>query len=56
MSTPPVQNSILMTVNDSDGKTASIIINRSGPGWVGPDGTFFTVFPSQQKVQELYGR
>jgi len=59
---PPVpasvstQNAVTVNVPSDRGGYVTVVLKRSGGGFVGPEGEFYPVFPRVSQLQAMYGR
>jgi len=53
---PVVQNAFPINVPNDKGGYTSVIIKRSGNGYVGPQGEFYAEFPKVSQLKVMYGK
>jgi hypothetical protein len=57
---PPVvvdaQNAFPVNIPNNSGGYTSVVIKRSGNGYVGPQGEFYATFPSVAQLKAMYGK
>jgi hypothetical protein len=53
---PPVQDAYPVNVPASNGSYVSVVLKRSGSGYVGPQGEYYATFPSVAQLKAMYGK
>jgi hypothetical protein len=60
MALPPAevitQDSIIVNLPNNDGTYTVVVLKRSGNGYVGPQGEFYTQLPSNDQLKIMYGK
>ncbi|MBF0504523.1 MAG: hypothetical protein HQL14_05395 [Candidatus Omnitrophica bacterium] len=49
------QDSVTVNVPNSNGSYTAVVLKRTGNGFVGPQGEFYTQVPSTQQLKLMYG-
>jgi len=52
----PVQDSFTINVPNNGGSFTPVVIKRSGNGYVGPQGEFYSSFPSVAQLKAMYSK
>jgi len=53
---PPIAASVTVNVPSNRGGYVAVTLRRSGNGFVGPQGEFYSQFPNVSQLQMMYGR
>jgi hypothetical protein len=46
---------VTVWITNSNGSQTSVSLQKSGPGFVGPRGEYYTNMPTQQQLRIVYG-
>lgn len=53
---PPPPEAFTVNIPNNHGSYTPVVIVRSGNGWIGPQGEYYTQFPSVALLRVLYGK
>jgi hypothetical protein len=53
---PETQDAFPINVPNNSGGYTSVVVKRSGNGYVGPQGEFYATFPSVAQLKAMYGK
>jgi len=52
----PAANAFTVNIPNNGGGYTSVVLKRSGNGFVGPQGEFYSQFPNVSQLRSMYGR
>ncbi len=50
------QNTVTVWITNSNGSKSPIVLRKSGPTYIGPQGETYTSMPTEEQLRQLYGR
>jgi len=50
------QNTVTVWVTNSNGSKSPVVLRRSGPTYIGPQGETYTSMPTEEQLRQLYAR
>jgi len=50
------QNTVTVWVTNSNGSKSPIVLRKSGPTYIGPQGETYTSMPTEEQLRQLYAR
>ncbi len=53
---PAAENNFTVNIPNARGTYTSVVLTRSGSGFVGPQGEFYTEFPRVEQLKVMYGK
>lgn len=53
---PAQPREVQVTLNNDDGSATTVILTRRNGGWLGPQGEWYSAFPSSEYLATIYGR
>jgi hypothetical protein len=56
MNQGPSSNTFTVNVPNSNGGYTTVIIKKSGSGYVGPQGEYYSEFPKVSQLQAMYSK
>jgi hypothetical protein len=50
------QNTVTVWVTNSNGSKSPVVLRKSGPTYIGPQGETYTSMPTEEQLRQLYAR